>query len=78
MAACDTWVEDELKPKLLGRFLSVVESSDTLVGNCKKLWAASENVPEFKEIMLETGLKHGFLYRPLNEWIQPVLDFVHK
>jgi hypothetical protein len=30
-----------------------------------------------REILLDTGLRHGFLYRPLREWVEPVVDWAH-
>jgi hypothetical protein len=30
-------------------------------------------LPAVREIVLRTGLGHGFLYRPLPEWMTPAL-----
>ena len=30
-------------------------------------------INHYKEIELNTGLKHGFLYKPLAEWVEPVV-----
>ena len=32
-----------------------------------------DNIPNYKEIEINTGLKHGFLYRPLVEWVRPAM-----
>ncbi len=30
-----------------------------------------------REIVIDTGLRHGFLYRPLPEWIDPVVEWAN-
>lgn len=53
-----------------GNILSIYEKDDT--GSCAPLLENSRaTVSHFKEIELHTGLKHGFLYKPLKEWIEP-------
>jgi pimeloyl-ACP methyl ester carboxylesterase len=60
-----------------GRLLSIRESSDDLVGPCPA-WdesrppAPSLSALSAREIVLSTGLSHGFLYQPLPEWVEPV------
>ena len=59
-----------------GHLLSIRESSDELTGSCLP-WN-SELEPSSKlfarEIVLDTGLGHGFLYRPLPEWVDPIVE----
>lgn len=58
-----------------GRVLSIREASDDLEGPCPA-WrdeSGSGAALVVREIVLETGLGHGFLYRPLPEWVDPVL-----
>ena len=63
---------------LAGRLLSIREESDDLGGPCAT-WdpvsAASAGAPllDGHEIVLHTGLGHGFLYRPLPEWLEPAM-----
>jgi len=58
-----------------GHVLVIREESDDLVGPCPE-WQGD---PKFgstfvaREIVLKTGLSHGFLYRPLPEWVKPVV-----
>jgi pimeloyl-ACP methyl ester carboxylesterase len=60
-----------------GYLLAIREASDDLTGEC----ADWEEGPEAgsslhaREIVLVTGLGHGFLYRPLPEWVNPVLEW---
>lgn len=60
-----------------GRVLAIRESSDDLTEPCAA-WtsdAARASTPSLdaREIVLHTGLRHGFLYRPLSEWLEPVV-----
>jgi len=60
-----------------GHVLSIREASDELTEPCP----AWRNEPgwrstlEAREIVLHTGLGHGFLYRPLPEWVDPVTEW---
>jgi pimeloyl-ACP methyl ester carboxylesterase len=60
-----------------GHVLVIREASDDLVGPCPE-WRED---PKFRstfvarEIVLKTGLSHGFLYRPLPEWVKPVVEW---
>ncbi len=54
-----------------GHVLSIREKSDDTSETCPP-WDREERGPVVREIVLETGLAHGFLYRPLPEWMNPV------
>lgn len=60
---------------LYGNILSIYEKSDRY-HSCQKVRVKpGNNITRFKEIELHTGLKHGFLYRALDEWINPASDW---
>jgi len=61
---------------LHGNVLSIYEKSDS-VGTCQPVFDDAEGINKRKEVMLETGLAHGFIYRPMKEWLIPVLDWAH-
>lgn len=63
-----------LKLKLRGRFLSVIESSDSH-GTCAAIFKGRKEIKDFHEVKLDTGLDHGFLYRPFAAWLDPVLQW---
>jgi len=60
-----------------GRLLAIREASDESTRQCP----AWRNGLELRstlfahEIVVNTGLSHGFLYRPLPEWLNPVVDW---
>ncbi len=58
-----------------GHLLSIRETSDDLTGPCTP-WTGdldSRSKLEAREIVLSTGLSHGFIYRPLPEWVEPAV-----
>jgi hypothetical protein len=57
-----------------GNILSIYEHSDVLGQSCRALKNRSVGtMPHFKEIELNTGLKHGFLYKASTSWLEPAL-----
>ena len=57
---------------LCGNVLSIYEASDSLGrSGIKRVESSKFTVKQFTEIELKTGLKHGFLYHPMKEWIVP-------
>ncbi len=60
-----------------GRVLAVKESSDETTRDCPP-WQNDPTAGStlvVREIVLDTGLRHGFLYRPLPEWVNPVVEW---
>lgn len=60
-----------------GRILAIREKSDETSEPCPP-WsddARSRATLSVRELVLETGLRHGFLYRPLPEWVEPVVEW---
>jgi len=60
-----------------GHVLSIREASDESTSQCPSWKNGLEaSVPLVaREIMLDTGLSHGFLYRPLPDWVNPVVEW---
>ena len=60
-----------------GRILFIRESSDDTAPPCASWRERPELAKSLmtEEIVLDTGLNHGFLYRPLPEWVEPTLDW---
>ena len=60
-----------------GHLLAIREASDDVVGPCLP-WKNDPDSPSrlsAREIVVNTGLSHGFLYRPLPEWVGPVAEW---
>jgi hypothetical protein len=62
--------------KFQGNILSIYEKSDDIGRSCSGFKNRPlQIIPHYKEIELHTGLKHGFLYRPLPEWVMPAIKW---
>jgi pimeloyl-ACP methyl ester carboxylesterase len=63
-----------------GHLLAIREKSDETSEPCPP-WtddARSRGRLEVREILLDTGLRHGFLYRPLPAWVGPVVEWATR
>ncbi len=60
-----------------GYVLAIREASDGLTNPCPALEEDFKMPSSLhaREIVLDTGLRHGFLYKPLPEWVNPVLEW---
>jgi hypothetical protein len=68
----DEDVKDNPGIALCGNILSIYESTDSLGQSCEVQKQHSKKpIPHYKEIKLSTGLKHGFLYKAIPDWIEP-------
>jgi hypothetical protein len=78
LGICGTDVFDAFtyhKLQLKGRVLSIYEKSDDLGKSCETI-NHGDQIKEFHEIRLKTGLKHGFLYTPNPAWLTPFFDWI--
>ena len=62
---------------LVGNVLSIYDSSDELAGSCKSLFSfsAGKGLARHEELVLEIGTGHGILYKPLDAWVLPVIQW---
>ncbi len=80
MAICDPATVEELKQNgtsLYGNVLSIYDSTDNLAGSCQDLFSFSEGkgISKHNEIVLNVGKGHSILFKPLDEWIIPVIQW---
>ena len=62
-----------------GNILSVYEKSDDIGHSCAEFKTkTSLAIPHYKEIELNTGLKHGFIFKPLQVWVEPAIQWANK
>jgi pimeloyl-ACP methyl ester carboxylesterase len=59
-----------------GHLLSIREESDVPSATCdawpeERVWSGLHA----REVVLETGTAHGFLYRPMPEWVEPAVQW---
>lgn len=66
-------------PSLSGNVLSIYDSMDkTGVVSCQDFFEKSKSLNSSKEIQLKLGLGHGVFYRPLPEWVEPVIEWASQ
>jgi hypothetical protein len=58
-----------------GRLLSIREASDEITEPCVPWKKDGQPGLVVREIVLHTGLRHGFLYRPLPGWVNPAVEW---
>jgi len=61
-----------------GNILTIYEKSDSFGGSALERKTTSNcEIKNFKEIELNTGMGHGFLFKPLKEWIEPTIKWAN-
>ncbi|MFD0861434.1 alpha/beta hydrolase [Sungkyunkwania multivorans] len=61
-----------------GNILTIYEKSDPFgVSSLERKEISNCEIVYFKEIELNTGMGHGFLFRPLKEWIEPTIKWAN-
>jgi len=63
---------------LYGNILSIYEDSDTIGSSCKNLIDKSISTTKFREVKINTGMKHGFLFKALPEWLEPTINWIRN
>jgi len=70
-------LEKQSNYNLHGRILGIYEKSDTVAGKDYQFWIdKSTEVEKFVQLEINTGLSHGFLYRPIDAWMQPTKEWM--
>ena len=64
---------------LSGNALSIRDSVDELSGSCDELFSFSEGkgLANHNELILQVGTGHGILYKPMDEWVLPTVDWAN-
>ncbi len=78
LACCGDWMLERPDVDLTGRILSIYESSDDWAGSCQKALDKAGDDLITREIALQTGLEHGTFYRPLPEWVEPLVMWARE
>ena len=61
-----------------GNILTIYETTDPFgVSAIKRKENSNCEIKHFKELELNTGLGHGFLFKPLKEWIEPTIKWAN-
>jgi len=65
---------------LHGNVLAIRDAADDIAGSCQELFDIStgKGLGRSQEIVLEVGTGHGILYKPLDEWILPAVEWATR
>jgi len=78
LGTCASWIRNVPELTLRGHILSIYEESDPIGRSCEAALADSDIGPEFRELKLQLGERHGAFYRPRPEWLDPVVNWVER
>jgi hypothetical protein len=70
-------VQSNSKVTFAGNFLSVYETSDQAL-SCQRIADRSKELVSFKELSISTGKEHGAFFKPLDEWVVPVKQWINS
>lgn len=74
----DDSLEKDENFRLYGKILSITEKSDDgHIPLSQEQRFIRSNIRNFKEIELNTGLNHGFLFKALDAWIIPTKEWIY-
>ncbi|AZA89908.1 Uncharacterised protein [Chryseobacterium nakagawai] len=75
----DDSLEKDENFRLYGKILSITEKTDDghVPLSQEQRFIRSE-IKDFKEIELNTGLNHGFLFKALDAWILPTKEWINR
>jgi len=72
LAGNNKYQEENNNWKFHGQVLCIYDLSDSIAGSNYDYWKSNENyTTKFEQLELKTNLGHGFLYKPLKDWIEP-------
>jgi hypothetical protein len=66
-----------LAPTMKGRMLSMYDAADREFGTCQDFFTAAGDKVTGKEITFETGYGHDLFKKPLDQWMNPLTDWVN-
>lgn len=72
----DSDIDDYPNIEFCGNILNIYDSSDPY-GNpaFKRKTISTCDIKHFRDLKLNTGLHHGFLFKAMNEWIAPSINW---
>ena len=75
LSNCNEWVDENFDIRLYGNVLSIYDINDDIGESCQRFFDKANGLNRHKEIVLQLGTGHAILYKPLNEWVDPVVEW---
>lgn len=77
LAGNNKYQEENNNWKFHGQVFCIYDQSDNIAGSNYDYWKNNENyTTKFEQLELKTNLGHGFLYKPLKDWIEPTRKWI--
>ena len=74
----DSDIQNFPKINYCGNILTIYEKSDPFgVSALERKKTSSCEIKNFKEIELNTGIEHGFFFKPIKEWVNPAIKWAN-
>ena len=75
----DSDIENIPQINFCGNILTIYERTDEFgVSAIRRKETSSLPIGHFKEVVLNTRLKHGFLFKAMNEWMEPSIQWARQ
>jgi len=68
---------ENIAPKMKGRILSMYDAADPNFGTCQDFFSTAGDKVSGKEIKFETGQGHALFRKPVDSWINPLVDWAN-
>ena len=78
MSNCNDWVDKNFQIDLYGNVLSIYDIKDEFGGTCQKFFDKAHGLNRHNEVVLKVGTGHAVLYKPLKEWVDPVVEWAKQ
>ncbi len=78
LACCGDWMIANPRIDLRGRILSIYDVGDTFAFPCQRAFQHTDHPLDAREIQIDTGWGHGAFYRPMAEWLEPMVAWVEE
>lgn len=78
MSNCNDWVGKNYHIDLYGNVLSIYDFKDAFGGTCQKFFDKAHGLNKHNEVVLKVGTGHAVLYKPLKEWVDPVVEWAKQ
>jgi hypothetical protein len=75
MSNCNDWVYKNFDIDLHGNILSIYDINDEFGHSCQNFFDKATGLNKHREIELKIGIGHGILFKPLKEWVDPVIEW---
>jgi len=78
LACCGDWMIANPRVDLRGRILSIYDTGDEFAFPCQRAFQHTDHPLDAREIEIDTGWGHGAFYRPMAEWLEPMMTWVKE